>query len=140
MVFQFGEGVNQFFSIFAIGAREGNHLKNLLAFFSPDGGALIGGAKDRIGDSEGILLRRCVIFVSGGASRFSSRPLEIPSGKITALIGKNGAGKSTLVKLLLRLYEPQTGQIYYNGIPLQAYDFASLSRSLYRCVSRFCSI
>ncbi len=36
-------------------------------------------------------------------------------GKVTAVIGGNGAGKSTLFKLLLRLYEPKSGEIRFGG-------------------------
>lgn len=38
---------------------------------------------------------------------------KIPKGKVTAIIGGNGAGKSTVFKLLSRLYDPQSGTIYY---------------------------
>jgi subfamily B ATP-binding cassette protein MsbA len=37
--------------------------------------------------------------------------LEIPAGKVTALVGPSGAGKSTLIKLLFRFYEPGSGEI-----------------------------
>jgi ATP-binding cassette subfamily B protein len=37
--------------------------------------------------------------------------MQIPSGKIVALVGPNGAGKSTLLKLLCRFYDPNTGSI-----------------------------
>ncbi len=48
--------------------------------------------------------------------------LEIPAGKVTAVVGLNGAGKSTLIKLLLRLYEPDGGAIYLNGEPVTRYS------------------
>jgi len=35
--------------------------------------------------------------------------LEIPQGKVVALVGHNGAGKSTLIKLLCRFYDPTQG-------------------------------
>lgn len=41
--------------------------------------------------------------------------VKIPMGKVTAVIGGNGAGKSTLFKLLLRLYEPKSGEIRFGG-------------------------
>jgi thiol reductant ABC exporter CydD subunit len=44
--------------------------------------------------------------------------LEIPSGKMTALIGPSGSGKSTLASLLLRFIEPQRGQILVGETPL----------------------
>jgi len=37
-------------------------------------------------------------------------------------VGENGAGKSTLVKLLLRLYEPTEGDIFYGGVNLKDMD------------------
>lgn len=41
--------------------------------------------------------------------------LHIKNKQKVALVGKNGAGKTTLVKLLLRLYDPIKGEIYYNN-------------------------
>ncbi len=37
--------------------------------------------------------------------------LQIPEGKVTAIVGDSGCGKSTLLKLLLRLYMPSFGEI-----------------------------
>lgn len=42
-----------------------------------------------------------------------------------ALVGKNGAGKSTIIKLLLRIYDPQKGDIYINGKNLKDVDLDS---------------
>lgn len=41
------------------------------------------------------------------------------------IVGDNGAGKSTFVKLLLRLYDPTEGEIYYKGKNIREYDFDS---------------
>lgn len=41
--------------------------------------------------------------------------IEINKGDHIAIVGANGAGKTTLVKLLLRLYDPNKGNIYFNG-------------------------
>ena len=43
-----------------------------------------------------------------------------------AFIGINGSGKSTLIKLLLRLYDPDKGVIYINGIDIRKYRLADL--------------
>src|SRR4029077_17406715 len=42
---------------------------------------------------------------------------EVSRGETIAFVGPSGAGKTTLVKLLVGLYRPKTGHIYYNGIP-----------------------
>lgn len=44
------------------------------------------------------------------------------AGEKVALVGLNGAGKTTFLKLLMRLYDPSSGQIDYNGLPLKNLD------------------
>jgi len=43
-----------------------------------------------------------------------------------ALVGVNGSGKSTFIKLLLRLYDPDDGMIFINGIDITKFTLASL--------------
>jgi ATP-binding cassette subfamily B protein len=52
--------------------------------------------------------------------------LDIAPGETHAIVGSTGAGKSTVVKLLLRLYEPTSGQVTVDGIPLPELRFGSL--------------
>jgi ATP-binding cassette, subfamily B, bacterial len=47
---------------------------------------------------------------------------EIKKGEIVALVGPNGAGKSTLVRLLCRLYDPQSGSIKLDGNNIRNID------------------
>ncbi|CAN1725842.1 ABC transporter B family member 26, chloroplastic [Linum perenne] len=44
--------------------------------------------------------------------------LSVKANEVIALVGPSGSGKTTLVNLLLRLYEPNSGQIYVDGYPL----------------------
>lgn len=48
--------------------------------------------------------------------------LEVPPGKIIALVGANGSGKTSLIKLLCRLYDPAAGRITLDGRDIR--DFA----------------
>ncbi len=49
----------------------------------------------------------------------------IPAGKTTAVIGANGAGKSTIFKMLLRMYDPDSGGISYGGDDISSYSLDS---------------
>lgn len=53
---------------------------------------------------------------------YAGLSLEIPAGQSLAVVGVNGAGKTTLVKLLARLYDPTSGRITVDGIPLRDID------------------
>ncbi|MCC3412868.1 MAG: ABC transporter ATP-binding protein [Microcoleus sp. PH2017_29_MFU_D_A] len=56
--------------------------------------------------------------------------LTLPAGKTTAIVGATGSGKSTLVKLIMRLYEVQYGQIYLDGIELTTLNLKDLRRAI----------
>jgi len=56
--------------------------------------------------------------------------LTLPAGKTTAIVGATGSGKSTLVKLILRLYEVQYGNIYLDGIELNNLNLKDLRRAI----------
>jgi ATP-binding cassette subfamily B protein len=51
---------------------------------------------------------------------------DVKKGETIAFVGPSGAGKSTLVKLLVGLYRPQEGGIFYNGINSDDIDFDEL--------------
>ncbi|MHA6780215.1 ABC transporter ATP-binding protein [Pseudonocardia saturnea] len=71
---------------------------------------------------------RDVSFVYPGTDRrvLDRVSFVLPAGRCVALVGQNGAGKTTLVKLLTRLYEPTSGQILVDDIPIEQYDLDDL--------------
>jgi ATP-binding cassette subfamily B protein len=69
-----------------------------------------------------------VSFGYGDKSVLHDVSLEIPAGATVALVGENGSGKTTLIKLLARLYDPQSGRITVDGIDLRDFATADLRR------------
>jgi ATP-binding cassette subfamily B protein len=61
-----------------------------------------------------------VSFAYPGTSRvvLEDVSLLLPAGAVVAIVGENGAGKTTLVKLLAKMYEPSSGSIMVDDVPL----------------------
>jgi len=54
--------------------------------------------------------------------------LEIPTGRVTSLIGPSGSGKSSLLRCLNRLWEPPPGRVFLSGKDVTAMDVLNLRR------------
>lgn len=78
-------------------------------------------------DTPAFSLRR-VRQVRQGVDVLAGLDLEIPVGRITALLGPSGAGKTSLLRLLDRLDEPTSGEVFYRGRPLEDYPVRELRR------------
>ncbi|PJJ63237.1 sugar ABC transporter ATP-binding protein [Compostimonas suwonensis] len=52
----------------------------------------------------------------GGVHALKGVDLVVPSGTVIGLAGENGAGKSTLLKVLSGIYQPDAGEVLYDGI------------------------
>ena len=55
-------------------------------------------------------------------SRSSGVSFAVRAGEKVAIVGPSGAGKSTLFHLLLRFYDPASGTISFDGVPIKAAD------------------
>lgn len=69
-------------------------------------------------------------YGNGGPAVLRELDLTIEAGRSLAIVGLNGAGKTTLVKLLARLYEPQSGRITIDGRDLAEYSVRGWRRRL----------
>lgn len=56
--------------------------------------------------------------------------LDIQAGEFIGIVGSTGSGKSTLIKLLLRFYDPQSGNITIDGVPIDKLSLAQLRNSI----------
>ena len=67
---------------------------------------------------------------TAGYNAIDGLSFGISSGETIAFVGPSGSGKSTLVKLLVGLYSPISGQIYYNDIISTAIRYNPLRRQI----------
>ena len=72
----------------------------------------------------------CGICEAARTPALKELSLHIPAGQTIGIVGATGSGKSTLVKLLLRFYEIQQGQILIDGVDIREWQL----RDLRRCI------
>ena len=63
---------------------------------------------------------------SANSPALESVNFEVKKGETVAFVGPSGSGKTTLVKLLVGLYHPEIGQVFYNQIPSNAINVEEL--------------
>ena len=63
--------------------------------------------------------------------------LEIPAGQLVGVIGKSGAGKSTLLRLINRLAEPTSGEIWHDGKDVSNLSGSDLRQWRVQCAMIF---
>ncbi len=115
-------------------------FKNVSFDYGPSFGVMLRSASDEAsqftdGTRNGILRRSDALTAQDDANQ-KPRPIlqnisfTVEPGKKLALVGQTGSGKSTIVKLLLRFYEPTSGEILIDGRPIQDYDIESLHKRI----------
>ncbi|MBS4008540.1 MAG: ABC transporter ATP-binding protein [Clostridium sp.] len=56
--------------------------------------------------------------------------LTLPGNKVTCIVGESGSGKTTLLRLLNKMISPDSGEIYYQNIPLSIIPAIELRRKV----------
>lgn len=81
-------------------------------------------------DDNSYIEFRDVSFQYPGSNIFAIKNinLKLSCAKKLCIVGENGSGKSTFIKLLLRLYEPTSGEILLNGVNITQYDYELYSK------------
>ena len=66
------------------------------------------------------------VYPHTGIHAIKDFSLNIHKGEKVAIIGKTGSGKSTIAQLMLRMYDPQSGNIFYDGVNIKDIDLKTL--------------
>ncbi|GHD65753.1 lipid A export ATP-binding/permease protein MsbA [Luteimonas padinae] len=69
-------------------------------------------------------------YARGDASALDGVSFRAAPGTVTAIVGRSGSGKTSLVRLVPRFYEPTSGRITLDGVPLADYPLADLRRQI----------
>nr|WP_295934788.1 ABC transporter ATP-binding protein [uncultured Dyadobacter sp.] len=70
------------------------------------------------------------VYPDSGIQALHDFDLTVKAGETVAILGTTGSGKSTLAHLLCRLYDPTTGQILIDDIPMKDYDVREYRRQI----------
>jgi len=75
-----------------------------------------------LSNGSALLQLRGVSKSFGPVQALADIDLDVPAGQVTALAGDNGAGKSTLIKCIAGIHQPSSGQLIWNGKPVQVHS------------------
>lgn len=78
----------------------------------------------------GLSLRGVHLAYAGGPAVLQGLDLDIAAGRTVAIVGASGSGKTSIVRLLLRLYAPQSGRILLGGSPIDALPVGELRAAI----------
>ncbi len=70
-------------------------------------------------DSDIVIKDVTFKYIGSDVNVLDNLNLTIPANKVTAIVGTSGSGKTTLMKLLLKFYEPNSGEILVDKTPLK---------------------
>ncbi len=84
------------------------------------------GAKTSVSFSHSIAFNNVSFAYADTTQALSQVSFEIKRGEMVAIIGPTGGGKSTIVSLLTRLFEPQSGTITIDGVPINQFTQKAL--------------
>ena len=69
-------------------------------------------------------------FYNSDSPTLKNLSFTISKGTKTGIVGRTGSGKSTLINLIFRHFDPESGQVLVNGIPLSSVDIKSYRKMI----------
>ncbi len=107
------------------------YLSNLYEFLEEEVPTRYGRAIKGTNPQDGIRFEN-VSFTYPGSTKPALKDisLHLKPGEKLAIVGENGSGKTTLIKLLTRLYTPESGRILLDGLNLEEWDLDELRRRI----------
>ncbi|WP_427159513.1 ABC transporter ATP-binding protein [Aliinostoc sp. HNIBRCY26] len=107
------------------------YLSNLYEFLEEKVTQPLGKITKGIDPQDGIRFEN-VTFTYPGNSKpaLQNISLHLKPGEKLAIVGENGSGKTTLIKLLTRLYTPDSGRILLDGVDLQSWNVDQLRQRI----------
>ena len=107
------------------------YLSNLYEFLEEQVPIRYGRAIKGTNPQDGIRFEN-VTFTYPGSTKpaLKNISLHLKPGEKLAIVGENGSGKTTLIKLLTRLYTPESGRILLDGLNLEEWDLDLLRRRI----------
>src|ERR687885_298913 len=107
------------------------YLSNLYEFLEQDVPKPRGKARQGLIAGDGMRFEN-VSFTYPGSTKpaLKTISLHLKPGEKLAIVGENGSGKTTLIKLLTRLYTPDSGHILLDGLDLQEWDIEVLRQRI----------
>lgn len=89
------------------------------------------GAGEKVKKLKGDVKFENVSFsYNGHAPVLKNLDFEIFAGEWAAILGPSGVGKTTIFNLMLRFYNPTSGQIFFDGLPASEYDVGFLRKRI----------
>ncbi|QSA98715.1 ABC transporter ATP-binding protein [Methylococcus sp. EFPC2] len=77
-------------------------------------------------DNEILISIRDLVFSRGDRIIFGGVSLDIPRGKVTAIMGPSGTGKTTLLKLIGGQLRPKSGRVVFDGVHVHGLSLRDL--------------
>jgi ABC-type multidrug transport system fused ATPase/permease subunit len=130
----FRQGQSTFSSILSsVGGmyEDSLYLSNLYEFLEQEIEMPLGTAKQGTRPGDGIRFENVSFCYPGNDEpALQGISFHLRPGEKLAIVGKNGSGKTTLIKLLTRLYTPDSGRILLDGLDLAQWDVEVLQRRI----------